>query len=551
MKASLPDQIISVLLIEENEIQRKLITDMLATIPDIHFAVTCKDKLDGALNYLVDHSSDVILMDLISTNSRAFDAFIEVHSKTTDVPIIVVASDDDENIALKAIQCGAQDYLVRGNFDAVLIARSIRYAIERQRMLTELKFALASEKVLMEELDRKNKELVELSITDGLTGLYNHRFIQERFDFEFKRAKRYGAPLSCMLIDIDHFKSVNDTYGHQFGDLVLTEIADLIKKGSREVDICGRYGGEEFMVVASVNADDAMLYATKLHKSIDEYEFTNGENSIHVTVSIGVVDYHNEVKTKQELIDRADSALYWAKRDGRNLIRLWKNVEGDDAKESLDQLGISGLKSEFMRLSHDIRATYMESTNALVRAIDAKDHYTQEHSKGVSSYAVQVAKALRLPEKETEIIKYAGLLHDIGKIGISHEILTKKERLKSEEFDILKKHPVIGVSILKDVKFLEKEIPIILHHHEHFDGRGYPHGLKGREIPLGARILAVVDAWDAMTTDREYRRRLSTEEAINELKRFSGTQFDNEIVDAFLALFEKGFDGFSKKCSKK
>ncbi|MBD3320612.1 MAG: diguanylate cyclase [Chitinivibrionales bacterium] len=547
MKPSLPDQVISVLLIEDNYVQQKMISDMLATIPDVHFAVTKKEKLDDAIGYLTDHSSDVILLDLMLSESKGFDTFIDVHSRTVDVPIIVVAADDDQNTALKAIQCGAQDYLVRGNFDAGLIARSIRYAIERQRMLTELKFALASEKVLMEELDRKNKELVELSITDGLTGLYNHRFIQERFDFEYKRAKRYGTALSCMLIDIDHFKSVNDTYGHQFGDFVLREIASLIKKGSREVDICGRYGGEEFMIVASVNADDAMRYATKLHKSIDNHNFTNGENSIHVTVSIGVVEYRSEVKSKQELIDRADSAMYWAKRDGRNLIRLWKNVEGEEVKDSLDHLGIEGLKSEFMRLSTDIRATYMESTNALVRAIDAKDHYTQEHSKDVSMYAVQLSREMKLSEKEIEIIKYAGLLHDIGKIGISHEILTKKDHLTDDEFDMLKKHPVIGVSILKDVKFLEKEIPIVLHHHEHIDGTGYPHGLKGREIPLGARILAIVDAWDAMTTDREYRRRLSTSEAIEELKKNSGTQFDAEIIQVFLQLLGKGLEGYEKE----
>ena len=416
-----------------------------------------------------------------------------------------------------------------------------RKEAERQlkKALSDLRLALASEKVLLDELDKKNKELMELSITDGLTGLYNHRFLQERFEYEFKRVKRYGGALSCMIIDIDHFKNVNDTYGHQAGDLVLREISRILKNNSRDVDICGRYGGEEFMIITNQKLEDTVRYATKLHAAVDKCDFVADNHHLHVTVSVGVAEYRSDLIHRQELIEHADVALYQAKQDGRNLIRIWKEHVATD-ELSMDRVSIDELKKQFVRLSSEVRATYMESTNALVNAIDAKDHYTRTHSQHVADYAIAVGRALKLPDADLDTLRYAALLHDVGKIGISHDILTKKEKLTDEEYDILKKHPFIGTTILKDVKFLEKEIPIILHHHEWYNGHGYPHGLKAREIPQGARILSVVDAFDAMTTDREYRSKMPVSSALTELHRGKGVQFDAEIVDVFVALIAEG-----------
>jgi diguanylate cyclase (GGDEF)-like protein/PAS domain S-box-containing protein/putative nucleotidyltransferase with HDIG domain len=429
---------------------------------------------------------------------------------------------------------------------AIRIAGSLSDITERKeaeknlkRALSDLKFALASEKVLLDELDRRNKELVALSITDGLTGLYNHRFIQERFDFEFKRVRRYDGTLSCMLMDIDHFKRVNDTFGHQFGDLVLREIATILRTQSREVDICGRYGGEEFMIITNQGVDGALRYATKLHTAIENHMFESTEHKVHITVSIGIAEWSKEILTKQELIEHADMALYQAKEDGRNLIRIWKEVEKRHEDHEIDKSGIENLKDKFDSLTNRMRITYMESTYALLRAVDARDHYTEVHSQNVSGYAVEMGKFLLLEDEEIEVLRSAGLLHDIGKIGISQEILVKKGALTERDFEALKKHPTIGVNILKDVKFLEKEIPIILHHHEWYDGCGYPQGLKGREIPLGARILAVVDAFDAMTTDREFKQKISLRAAMEELRRGSGTQFAPEMVDALIQIIDQ------------
>jgi diguanylate cyclase (GGDEF)-like protein/PAS domain S-box-containing protein/putative nucleotidyltransferase with HDIG domain len=404
--------------------------------------------------------------------------------------------------------------------------------------LNDLKFALASEKVLLDELDKKNKELIELSITDGLTGLYNHRFIQERFEFEFKRVKRYGGNLSCMMIDIDHFKDLNDTHGHQCGDHVLRELSTLFRKHSREVDICGRYGGEEFLILTNVSLEFTMQFATKLHAAIEEHPFSFDGTAFHVTVSIGVADFRPGMKDRHELIEHSDIALYQAKEDGRNLIRIWKEKMGED-EDAVDHFSAQELKKKFVLLSDQMRGTYMEYTNALVKAVDAKDPFTREHSQNVSACAVEIGRAMGLSDGDVEIVKYAGLLHDVGKIAVNQDILVKKEPLTREEFDLLKKHPVIGVNILKDIRFLEKEIPIILHHHERFDGKGYPHGLKGREIPLGARIVAVADAFDAMTSGRGYKDKVPFESVLAELRRGSGSQFAPEVIDVFVELLEK------------
>jgi diguanylate cyclase (GGDEF)-like protein/putative nucleotidyltransferase with HDIG domain len=404
--------------------------------------------------------------------------------------------------------------------------------------MSDLRLALASEKVLLNELDKKNKELTALSITDGLTGLYNHRYVQERFEFEFKRVKRYGGNLGCIMMDIDHFKALNDTYGHQCGDFVLRELSDLIRMLSREVDICGRYGGEEFVILTSVALEHTMQHASKLHAAIDKHAFVWEGKKLHVTVSVGVADFRPGMRDRRELIERADAALYRAKEDGRNLIRTWKEKQaGGDA--SADHAAALDLRKKFADLAGRMRSACMEQAVALVNAVDTRDPFAKEHSPGVSAVSAEIARGMGLSEGDVEVVRRAGLLHDVGKIAVSRDILVKRGPLTSEELEVVRKHPAIGVIILKDLGFVERELPVILHHHERFDGTGYPHGLKEREIPMGARIIAVADAFDAMTSGRAYRKEMPIDAAASGIAAASGSQFAPDVVEVFLQILER------------
>jgi diguanylate cyclase (GGDEF)-like protein/PAS domain S-box-containing protein/putative nucleotidyltransferase with HDIG domain len=422
------------------------------------------------------------------------------------------------------------------------ISENKEHELQLLKQLDELRFAFASEKVLMEELDRKNRELVELSITDGLTGLYNHRFLQERLDFEFKRIRRYGGVLSCLLIDIDHFKSINDTHGHQFGDYVIREIASLIKRHSREVDICGRYGGEEFVIISNLEEHNALLFAMKLHDAVGNHTFEHPSAKVHVTVSIGVAGYDNRVKTKQELIERADRAMYQAKNEGRNLVRLWKPTQATDML-AVDKCGIIGLTEKLQELSGRMRDAYMEAVGALIKAVEVKDPFAHKHAQQVSHHAVAIAERMKLPAEQIEIIRCGALLHDIGKISVPDAILVKEQELTEDEHRVLNRHPEVGATILKDIRFLEKEVPLVLYHHERYDGKGFPHGLKSREIPLGARIVAVADAFDTMTCGRGGRSKLTVSKACAVLVKEKETRFSPDVVDAFLAVVRPSATG--------
>ncbi|MFW5960026.1 MAG: diguanylate cyclase, partial [Chitinivibrionales bacterium] len=349
----------------------------------------------------------------------------------------------------------------------------------------------------------------------------------------------YDTELSCMMIDIDHFKEINDNYGHQFGDTVLEELSQILKNNTREVDICGRYGGEEFLIISTQGEEGAKMHAEKIQKAVRAHRFSDEGDSPKVTVSIGIATMKGKVSTKQDLIAKADKALYQAKDEGRDLIRVWTE-EKTNVIEAIDQSSIFELKEQFIGMSKKMKLTYIESTNALLKAVDTKDHYTYQHSKNVANCSEVLARELRLQDENVEIVKNAALLHDIGKIGIEKELLMKEEGLTDKEFEVIKNHPRLGVNILRGVNFLEKEIPIILSHHEWYDGNGYPEGLKGREIPFGAQIISVADAFDAMSTPRNYRKKLSIEKIMQELKEGAGTQFNSEIIEAFFVAYDKG-----------
>ncbi|EES48569.1 diguanylate cyclase [Clostridium botulinum] len=364
------------------------------------------------------------------------------------------------------------------------------------------------------------KNLEDMINIDGLTELYNHRYFCDSLVENVKSGEEYNKPVAMIFIDIDYFKQYNDINGHQKGDYVLKKIGKIIKENSRKEDIPARYGGEEFSIILpETNEEKALNIAENLRKSIETAYFEGEENQPNgkVTVSIGVSVYPYKAKNDVELIKSADDALYRAKFFYKNRVEVYTSIL-DEIKTNIDEKDIE----------------LVTSIKTLISVINAKDKYTYGHVERVVIYSRIIADKLKLSEYDKKILIYGAYMHDIGKINISKEILIKKMKITSEEWKILKQHPENGVEIIKSVESLKVLIPLIINHHERYDGKGYPNKLKGKEIPYLARILTVVDSFDAMTSNRPYNERKTYEEGIEELERCSGTQFDPEIVKAFI-----------------
>lgn len=358
--------------------------------------------------------------------------------------------------------------------------------------------------------------------TDGLTSLYNHRHFHQRLEQEIARATRFGTSFSLIMLDLDLFKAYNDIYGHLAGDQVLKKVGLAIENSVRSIDIAFRYGGEEFTVILpETRLDDAYRVAERIRKTI---ESKTSFREMPVTASLGIASWPSDGVMKEEIISQADAALYRAKQTGRNRTSLSSEIIKTETSPT-----DSGLET---------RPRALSVVYALAATVDAKDHYTYGHSRKVSEYAVALAEALKLPQNKLDVVRTAGLLHDIGKLGIPDSILTKPGALNEEEWGPVKTHPELGVEILKRVVDLAKCLPPVMYHHEHFDGNGYPARLKGVNIPLEARILAIADAYDAITSPRPYHSQLTSPQAIQELKRCAGSQFDPELVGVFCRIVQ-------------
>ncbi|GAA0727743.1 diguanylate cyclase [Clostridium malenominatum] len=364
------------------------------------------------------------------------------------------------------------------------------------------------------------KKLENLVNEDGLTCVYNHRFFHEALSEKIRSCEEEKSPVSMIFIDIDYFKYYNDLYGHQKGDDVLRTIGCMLKSNVGKEDIVARYGGEEFAVILpNTSEKDAVKIAENIRSKVESTYFEGEENQPNgkLTVSIGISVYPDKAKNDVELIKSADDALYRAKFFNKNRVEIYSSIL-DDLKNDIDEKHID----------------LVTSIKTLISVINAKDRYTYGHIERVVAYSRLLADKLQISEEEKKDLIYGAYIHDIGKINISREILNKRMPLTDEEWEILKGHPLNGVEIIKPVKSLEKISDLILHHHERYDGKGYPDNLKGEDIPFLARVLTVVDSFDAMTSNRPYNRRKSYDEAIEELRRCSGTQFDPDIVELFI-----------------
>jgi len=365
-------------------------------------------------------------------------------------------------------------------------------------------------------------KMANIAITDDLTGLYSHGYFQAKLNEQIKTAEENNKPLSLLFMDIDFFKYFNDLYGHQEGDEVLKAIGAKLNSYKNPLYLPARYGGEEFTVIMNeTTEEDAVKFAEIVRKDIEATFINKFPEIRNITVSIGVSSFPSKAKDKSELIKYADDALYRAKSFHRNRVETYHSV-------------LEELKNDI----EDDDIEIISSMKTLISIINSKDKYTYRHIERVVIYCGLIADKLNLSLYEKKMLKYGAYLHDIGKINMPQEVLNKKMPLTNEEWALLKQHPTFGVEIISPVKSLADAIPVILYHHERFDGKGYPENLLGENIPHLARILTVADSFDAMTSNRPYGIAKTFNEGIEELKICSSTQFDPMIVEIFIDILK-------------
>jgi diguanylate cyclase (GGDEF)-like protein/putative nucleotidyltransferase with HDIG domain len=377
------------------------------------------------------------------------------------------------------------------------------------------------------------------SQTDALTGVGSRKLLDDRLQYEATRSKRYKTTFSVAIIDLDNFKTVNDVHGHATGDEALRKVADCMKSQKRTPDVLARYGGDEFVILMpETKAEDAVTLMERIRLKVRQ--ITLIEN-FTITISCGIAQCLPEASdSASEAIRRADIALYEAKSAGRNCVKCWdktmtKSIDTDD----IEIERIRKLKRRVAGLSEQAEQMFIQSIWGLVQTLEAKDNYAQKHTDNVICYSGAIARMMKLPPKQQEIIHNAAMIHDIGKIGIPDSILSKPGFLTPRERSIVEQHPLIAVRILEKMNFLEQEIAIVQSHHEKWNGHGYPQGLANNAIPLGARILAVADTFDALTSDRPYHKAMPVNDAIRILVDSSGYDFDPQVVKAMLTWLQE------------
>ncbi len=413
--------------------------------------------------------------------------------------------------------------------------------------VTERKVIEKEKELLNKELIRTNERLSQLALKDFETGLHNHHYLTEAIEPELYRAKRYVHPLSVLMIDIDYFRSVNDLYGHEFGDMVLKQFAAQLKKMVRRYDVVVRFGGEEFVILSSgADRSKAIALAHRLMEALSIYNFGDSKHTVKLRMSMAVASYPDDpIENGMDLIYLAEKLLDKAKEAGGNNVFFSGDLKKGGKNNGTfvgEPTDIRYLKKKISSLTKRGRQSLMESIFAFAKTIEMRDHYTGEHADSTVHYSTQIARALKLDQEEIDHVRQAAILHDLGKVGISDRILLKRSKLTKKEFDEIKKHPQIAADIIRPIQFMKDIIPLILYHHEKWNGTGYPMGIKGKSIPVGARIISIADVYQALTSDRPYRKAFSKKKAMQILKENTGIQFDPAIVKVFLKILKEEKD---------
>ncbi len=505
---------------------------------------------------IINEQSNVINIKLLDKNSNVYSFKVFMSDSENEIIKSLSAGEisiHDNSAFLKISSLNNLPSViipVKQKGKNICIALASDYNIHNHLCLYQM---AASNLGLIVENSLLYDRVTQDSNMDSLTNLYSHRRFHELLSQELAYASSSNTKVSVLIFDINNMGQINKDYGHAKGDEVIKIVASKIHENIKKQDIAARYGGDKISVILrNMNAEEAKYMAEYLTYTlscclVDDIGPVN-------KLSVGIATYPDDSMDKEKLLILAEQAVLVSKTRGyKNGISTIVSTQDydfwDDAAlnsfaivmaKRHSQLGINfeeALVEQFQNENIVSQNHLIEVVTSLASTIDAKDEYTKDHSSSVSRYSVALARAINLSEKEVERIKLGALLHDIGKIGIPEDVLKKPAKLTDEEFKIIQQHPLIGVQkILEPNPLLHDLIPIVKFHHERWDGKGYPFGLKGEDIPLAARIVAVADTYHALISDRPYRKGLDVETACSILEEGAGIQWDKELVRQFIAI---------------
>lgn len=500
---------VDVCIIEDDAQQRSLLFRRLL---DAQFTVVEAEDAEIGLTQIRHHRPRVVVCDLALPGMDGTELCRQVRSDaTTDgTYLIIISACPDRDTKHQVLNSGADDYLVKP-YDLEELTARLRNGLR---------------------ISRLQERLRQAALTDGLTGLWNHTQFRELLDREFARTRRYGGVVSMLMLDLDHFKVVNDTFGHETGNQVLAATAAHLLQMVRDTDVVARYGGEEFTVICpATNLDDAARLAERIRQTIPQNVRVPNSPQSSVTASIGVsATSDRRVNSVRDLIDQADQALYLGKRQGRNRVVRSDAVEEGLPPPHIEHSEVDRLRKQVASLSLQSKQLCLQSVWALVQALEARDRCTAWHSRNTTWYASTLAEAARLPQPLRVAIANAAMLHDLGKIGVADEILQSMQPLTPAQSAVLRQVPLMTCKILEPLHIFETETLIIRHLRERYDGTGYPNALVGRSIPVGSRVLAVAETFDALTSERPHRRSLDVDDAVRVIESEAERHFDPQFT---------------------
>jgi diguanylate cyclase (GGDEF)-like protein len=521
----------SILLVDDRK-ENLMVLQALLDAPGLN--VVPATSGNEALGLMLDHDFAVVILDVQMPDMNGFEVadLMRRNERTKYIPIIfITAFSKEEGYISRGYETGAVDYLFKP-LDPVVLKSKINTFLELHRHKKELEES-------KKQIEKQNERLKEISIRDGLTGLYNHRYFREILVREFALARRNHSDISCFMIDLDYFKDVNDTFGHAFGDFVLRGFAELLKGIIRRTDWLARYGGEEFvLLLPNTGLEGARVLAEKFRKKAGENIYSQDNFSRRVTVSIGIASYFShQPPTPAHLVTFADRALYRAKAGGRNQVRMYKENELSHPAAPMEgcEKNHAGVRERMKKILCNTRDNILFSFEALLQQLDEPAENTEanlkkERIRRMTETLAMMGERLNLSAHLVKTFKRSAALHELFMFFVGEQDASNHDAAEEPGNRDIDDYPFQLEEFTRTFDIFAEERAILRYHHENYDGSGFPENLEGEDVPLGARLFTLVDAYVAMTSGSRYHPLLSPQQVVDELVRQAGRKFDPSLV---------------------